>query len=101
MFHIFPDGGFLKRDFIGSILSYFAFEVSLFRPFTDDIEFIILNEGINVFDDIGVVKGLHEFDFLEAFFPQFLVGHIENLGDERGTLIFLMAKGTLFWFSAR
>ena len=96
LFHIFPDGCFLKGNFVSCILSYLSFEVTLFRPFTDNVKFIILNEGINILDNIEMVKGFHEFDFLQAFFPELLVRHVENLNEEKDTLIFLMAKGTLF-----
>ena len=54
-------------------------EIAFICPFCDDDEFIVMNEGINVLDDVRMVEGFHEVNLLEAFLSLFLIGHVEDL----------------------
>jgi hypothetical protein len=76
------------------VLSDKFFEIALIGPFGNDDKLIVMDEGINVLNDVGMVEGFHQVDLLEAFFALFLVGHVKNLIRRRGTLIFLRAKVT-------
>jgi hypothetical protein len=34
-------------------------EVSLLCPLSDDYQLVVVDKGVDVFDDVGVVQGLH------------------------------------------
>ena len=62
--HILPDGIFLEWNIIGNMLLDELLEITFFCPLGYNIELIVLDEGVDVFDDVWVVEGLHEVDFL-------------------------------------
>lgn len=94
LFHVCPDRGFIELQFIALFLLDEFFEVSSLCPFCDDNEFIVVDEGVDILYDVGVIQFFHDIDLPEAFFPLSLVGHVEDLSLRTGTLIFLSAKGS-------
>lgn len=57
--HVLPDHGLVKRIIISRVLLNEFLKVALFGPLGDNVQLIILDEGINVFDDVGVIEWLH------------------------------------------
>jgi hypothetical protein len=60
-----------------------------------------VDEGVDVLYDVGVGEFLHDVHFPQTFLALALVGHVEDLNVQRGTLIFLSAKGRPCSFYAR
>ena len=100
LFHKTPDIRLLKLQVIAFLLLDKFLEIAPFRPLSDDNELIIVNERVNILNDEGMVQLFHDVHLPQALFPLPLVRHIENLGVEITTLIFLRAKGTPCSFSA-
>lgn len=76
---VVPKCDFLERSVV--LLRAFdeLFQIAPFRPFGCDDELVVEDEGIEIFDDIGVIKRLHELDFFEALLSLLRVHHVEDL----------------------
>ena len=100
LLHEVPDGRFVKLQIFALFFFDEFFQIALFGPFGDDDELVVVDEGIDVLDDMGMVQFFHDVDLSEALLALPLVGHIENLGGLGCTFIFLSAKGMPCSFSA-
>ena len=69
-------------------------QVALICPLSHNDELIVMDKGVDVLDNVGMVESLHQIDLLETFFALFLICHVENLSQHKCTLIFLSAKDT-------
>ena len=49
------------------------------RQLQHDVQLVVLDEGGEVFDDVGVVKLLQELNLLHAVQPRLAVHHLEDL----------------------
>jgi hypothetical protein len=76
------------------VLSDQLFQITLIGPLRHDDELIVMDEGINVLNDVGVVEGFHQVYLLETLLALLLVGHVKNLIRRKCTLIFFRAKVT-------
>ena len=101
LLHEIPDGRFVKLQILTLFFFDKFFQIALLGPLSDDDKLVVVDEGIDVLDDMGVVQLFHDIDLSEAFLTLPLVSHVENLGGEGRTLIFLSAKGMPCSFSAR
>jgi hypothetical protein len=77
--HILPDDGLIEGKLVRLMLFDKFLQIPLFSPLSDNDKFIIMDERIDVFYYIGVVEGLHQIDFFQAFLTLLLVCHIEDL----------------------
>ena len=89
--HILPNNIFLERNLIRCVLFDHFLQIPFFCPFSYNVQLIIFDERVNVFDDIGMVQGLHQINLFKTFITLFLIGHVENLDEKFDTLIFLRA----------
>ena len=101
LLHEIPDGRLVKLQILTLFFFDKFFQITLLGPLSDDDKFVVVDEGIDVLDDMGMVQFFHDVDLSEAFLTLPLVGHVENLDGWVRTLIFLSAKGMPCSFSAR
>ena len=101
LLHEIPDGRLVKLQILALFFFDKFFQIALLGPLSDDDKFVVVDEGIDVLDDMGMVQFFHDVDLSEAFLTLPLVGHVENLDGWVRTLIFLSAKGMPCSFSAR
>ena len=93
LFHEVPNSGLVELKVIALFFFDEFFEVTFLGPFCDDNQLIVVDEGINILDDMGMVQFLHYIDFSQTFLTLSLISHVKNLGCTFDTLIFLRAKG--------
>ena len=67
--HVLPDEGLVERIIVSGVLLDELLEIALFCPLGDDVELIILDEGVDVLDDVGMVQWLHQLYLLETLVP--------------------------------
>ena len=67
--HVLPNGGLIERVVICRVLFDKFFEISFLSPFSDDVEFIVLDEGVDIFDYVGMVERFHQLHLLQALIP--------------------------------
>lgn len=59
-----------------------AFQVTLFCPLGGDDQFVVEDERVQVFDDVGMSEGLHQFHLLQTLVSLLGIHHVENLFSE-------------------
>lgn len=58
---------------------YHAREIPGISQLQHNVQFIVLNEGAIVFDNIGMVQLFQQIDFLDTILSRFSVHHFEDL----------------------
>lgn len=91
--HVVPNGGLIELKVFAFLFFDEALEVTSFCPLGDNDEFIVVDEGVDVLDNVRVIEFFHDVDLAEALFSLALISHVEDLFEVSFTLIFLSAKG--------
>ena len=76
---IFPNCPLRNQPFLFLEVFDHPGQVPGVRQLQHDVQLVVLDEGGEVFDDVGVVKLLQELNLLHAVQPRLAVHHLEDL----------------------